>query len=151
MGQSWSALYFLIPSEKQANIQSEHVDARKSEQDKVISELKSMEQRVYCYLDMRLKILLLPYANWEFLWDKNPEILPTIRMRPQSPTKSCYHCEKGPLTHHYSCQIIDRIFDKETITCHCKAVDTSSESLSPLLLTDSDSNSDSSDYEISED
>ena len=37
------------------------------------------------------------------------------------------------------------------MTCHCKAVDTSSESLSPPLLTDSDSNSDSSDYEISED
>ena len=37
------------------------------------------------------------------------------------------------------------------MTCHCKAVDTSSESLSPPLLTDSDSDSESSDYEICED
>ena len=33
------------------------------------------------------------------------------------------------------------------MTCHCKAVDTSSESLSPSLLTISDRNSDSFDYE----
>ena len=44
MGQVWSALSFLVPGENQANIQSEHLDARKLEQDKVISELKSMEQ-----------------------------------------------------------------------------------------------------------
>ena len=43
MGQVWSALSFLVPGENQANIQSEHLDARKLEQDRVISELKSME------------------------------------------------------------------------------------------------------------
>ena len=37
------------------------------------------------------------------------------------------------------------------MTCHCKVVDTSSESLSPSLLTISDRNSDSFDYENYED
>lgn len=37
------------------------------------------------------------------------------------------------------------------MTCYCKVVDTSSESLSPSLLTISDRNSDSFDYENTED
>ena len=63
MGQLWAALSFLVPGGNQANIQSEHLDARKLEQDRVISELKSMDQCIYCYLDVRLEILLLPLCK----------------------------------------------------------------------------------------
>ena len=135
MGQLWSALSFLVLGGNWANIQSRQLDQRKLEQDRIISEIRSIENCMYCYLDKRIETLLLPWANREFQWDLNPEILSTFRERPQNQTKSC----------------------------HCEAVYTSSESLSNFsydlsttegltlpLLTDTE-NTDYSNYEISED
>ena len=50
--------------------------------------------------------------------------------------------KKESLTHQYSCEIINIIFQKEPMICPCKAVNTSSKSLSPSLLTNYDSDPD---------
>ena len=46
--------------------------------------------------------------------------------------------KKESLTHQYSCEIINIIFQKEPVICPCKAVKSSSKSLSPSLLTNCD-------------
>ena len=72
----------------------------------------------------------MPWAEKVYPWDLDCEFLSTIREEPQDKTKSFYYCSKGPMVHHYSSRIIDKIFDKETEACHCGNIYTSTESLS---------------------
>ena len=105
MGVIWSLFY---PREDLASKQ------RHREQQLVIQEIQSMEACVYCYLDKRLEILLLPYASKTYPWDESCDILPYFRGRADSQSKSCYHCTKGSLVDHFTCQIIDHIYNKNT-------------------------------------
>ena len=105
MGGIWS---FFYPKEDLASRQ------RHRQQQLIIQEIESIEACVYCYLDNRLQTLLLPYASKSYPWDQSCDILPYFRERSESQSKSCYHCLKGSLIDHFSCQIIDQIFKKNT-------------------------------------
>ena len=74
----------------------------------------------------------MPWVQKEYPWDLDCELLSTFREEPQDRTKSCYHCSKGPMVHHYSSRIIDKIFDKETEACHCGDIHTSTENVTSL-------------------
>ena len=121
MGVIWSLFY---PREDLASKQ------RHREQQLVIQEIQSMEACVYCYLDKRLEILLLPYASKTYPWDESCDILPYFRGRADSQSKSCYHCAKGSLVDHFTCQIIDQIFQKKTQKCQCEVFSKESSEIS---------------------
>ena len=101
MGGIWS---FFYPKEDLAS--------RQRQQQIIIQEIESIEACVYCYIDSRLKTLLLPYASKSYPWDQSCDILPYFREKSESQSRSCYHCLKGQLMDHFSCQIIDQIFQK---------------------------------------
>ena len=126
MGGIWS---FFYPREDLASRQ------RHRQQQLIIQEIESIEACVYCYLDNRLQTLLLPYASKSYPWDQSCDILPYFRERSESQPKNCYHCLKGSLIDHFSCQILDQIFQKKTWKCQCSEISLG------LLTEDSDDDS----------
>ena len=88
MGQLLSFLPFLVPGENQEDIQFRQLTQRKIEQDKIINQIRSIENCVYYYLDNRIEKLLMPWAQKEFPWDLNSEMLSTFREKPQDQTKN---------------------------------------------------------------
>ena len=123
---------------------------RHREQQLVIQEIQSMEACVYCYLDKRLEILLLPYASKTYPWDESCDILPYFRGRADSQFKNCYHCTKGSLVDHFTCKIIDQIYSKNTQKCQCGSFSKESSEIS-LGPFDEDSGDDGSMNENSDD
>ena len=99
MGGIWS---FFYPEKDLAS--------RQRQQQLIIQEIESIEACVYCYIDSRLKTLLLPYASKSYPWDQSCDILPYFREKSESQSRSCYHCLKGQHKDHFSSQIIDQIF-----------------------------------------
>ena len=85
---------------------------------------------MYCYLDNRLQTLLLPYAFKSYPWDQSCDILTYFREKSKSQPKSCYHCLKGSLVDHFSCQVIDQIFQKRTQKCQCEVFSKESSEIS---------------------
>ena len=144
MGVIWSLFY---PREDLASKQ------RHREQQLVIQEIQSMEACVYCYLDKRLEILLLPYASKTYPWDKSCDILPHFRGRADSQSKSCYHCTKGSLVDHFTCKIIDQIYSKNTQKCQCELIskESSEISLGPFDGESDDDEDENSDVDDGED
>ena len=132
MGGIWS---FFYPREDLASRQ------RHRQQQQIIQEIESIEACVYCYLDNRLQTLLLPYASKSYPWDQSCDILPYFRERSESQPKNCYHCLKGSLIDHFSCQIIDQIFQKKTQKCQCGGFSKESSEIS-LGPIDEDSDDD---------
>ena len=133
MGGIWS---FFYPKEDLASRQ------RHRHQQLIIQEIESIEACVYCYLDNRLQTLLLPYAFKSYPWDQSCDILPYFREKSKSQPKSCYHCLKGSLVDHFSCQVIDQIFQKRTQKCQCEVFSKESSEIS-----DDDEDEDSDDDE----
>ena len=144
MGVIWSLFY---PREDLASKQ------RHREQQLVIQEIQSMEACVYCYLDKRLEILLLPYASKTYPWDKSCDILPHFRGRADSQSKNCYHCTKGSLVDHFTCKIIDQIYSKNTQKCQCelRSKESSEISLGPFDGESDDDEDENSDVDDGED
>ena len=139
MGGIWS---FFYSREDLASRQ------RHRQQQLIIQEIESIEACVYCYLDNRLQTLLLPYASKSYPWDQSCDILPYFRERSESQSKSCYHCLKGSLIDHFSCQVIDQIFQKKTQKCQYKVFSTES---SEISLGPYDENSDDDCEDINDD
>ena len=123
---------------------------RHREQQLVIQEIQSMEACVYCYLDKRLEILLLPYASKTYPWDESCDILPYFRGRADSQFKNCYHCTKGSLVDHFTCKIIDQIYSKNTQKCQCGSFSKESSEIS-LGPFDEDSDDNENEDENSDD
>ena len=109
MGGIWS---FFNPKED--------TTSRQIQQQLVVKEIEAIETCVYCYIDKRLKTLLIPYATKSYPWDIQCEILPHFREKTDFPPRTCYHCLQGQLRDHFSCQIIDKIFQKNTQPCQCE-------------------------------
>ena len=126
---------------------------RHREQQLVIQEIQSMEACVYCYLDKRLEILLLPYASKTYPWDESCDILPYFRGRADSQFKNCYHCTKGSLVDHFTCKIIDQIYSKNTQKCQCGSFskESSEISLGPFDEDSNDEEDENSDGDDDED
>ena len=131
MGGIWS---FFYPKEDLAS--------RQRQQQLIIQEIESIEACVYCYIDSLLKTLLMPYASKSYPWDQSCDILPYFREKSESQSRSCYHCLKGQLKDHFSCQIIDQIFQKKTQKCQCEVLSEESSEISfgPFDDNDSDEN-----------
>ena len=119
MGGIWS---FFNP---QADIVS-----RQKQQQLVIKEIELIEACVYCYIDSRLETLLMPYVTKSYPWDIQCDILPHFREKSDSQSRKCYHCLKGQLRDHFSCQIIDKIFQKQTQKCQCEVLSSESSKIS---------------------
>ena len=102
-------------------------NSRQIQQQIVIKEIQLIENCVYCYIDQRLETLLLPYATKSYPWDIQTDILPHFRDNPDYQSRKCYHCRKGQLKDHFSCQVIDKIFQKQTQNCQCDPSSESSE------------------------
>ena len=98
----------------------EDIISRQKQQQLIIKEIEMIEACVYCYLDSRLETLLMPYATKSYPWDLQYDILPHFREKSDSQSDRCYHCLKGQLKDHFSCQIIDQIFQKRTQKCQCE-------------------------------
>ena len=99
MGGIWS---FFNPKED--------TTSRQIQQQLVVKEIEAIEACVYCYID----------ATKSYPWDIQCEILPHFREKTDSPPRICYHCLQGQLRDHFSCQIIDKIFQKNTKPCQCE-------------------------------
>ena len=136
MGGIWS---FFNPKED--------IASRQRQQQLVIQEIESIEACVYCYIDGRLKTLLMPYVSKSYPWDLSCDILPHFREKSDSQSRKCYHCLKGQLRDHFSCQIIDKIFQKKTQKCQCEVLSAESSEISFGPFDDDDSVS----YESSDD
>ena len=119
MGGIWS---FFNPKED--------TTSRQIQQQLVIKEIEAIEACVYCYIDDRLKTLLIPYATKSYPWDIQCDILPHFREKSDSQSRKCYHCLKGQLKDHFSCQIIDKIFQKKTQKCQCEVFSEESSEIS---------------------
>ena len=87
----------------------------------------------------------MPYANKSYPWDIECDILPYFRENSDYQPKKCYHCLKGQLKDHLSCQIIDKIFNKTTHKCQCEVPSTESSEISFGQLTDEDDDNDEND------
>ena len=133
MGGIWS---FFYPKEDLAS--------RQRQQQLVIQEIESIEACVYCYIDGRLKTLLMPYVSKSYPWDLSCDILPHFREKSDSQSRKCYHCLKGQLKDHFSCQIIDKIFQKNTQPCQCEILSEESSETSFGSSDDNDSFSEES-------
>ena len=72
----------------------------------------------------------MPYASKSYPWDQSCDILPYFREKSKSQSRSCYHCLKGQLKDHFSCQIIDQIFQKKTQKCQCEVLSEESSEIS---------------------
>ena len=127
---------------------SKHRDeivSRQRQQQSIIREIESIEACVYCYIDRRLETLLMPYAKKEYPWDIVCDILLHFRKNNNYQPKSCYHCLKGQLRDHLSCQILDKIFNKTTHKCQCEVPSTESSEISIGQLTDDEDDNDEDD------
>ena len=120
MGGIWS---FFNP---QADIVS-----RQKQQQLVIKEIELIEACMYCYIDGRLETLLMPYVSKSYPWDLPCDILPHFREKSDSQSRKCYHCLKGQLRDHFSCQIINKIFQKKKCQCEVLSEESSEISLGP--------------------
>ena len=130
MGGIWS---FFYPREDLASRQ------RHRQQQLIIQEIESIEACVYCYIDSRLKTLLMSYISKSYPWDQSCDILPYFREKSESQSRSCYHCLKMQLKDHFSCQIIDQIFQKKTQKCQCEVLSEESSEISFRPFDDNDS------------
>ena len=84
----------------------------------------------------------MPYVSKSYPWDQSCDILPHFREKSESQSRKCYHCLKGQLRDHFSCQIIDQIFQKKIQKCQCKVLSEESSEISfgPFDDDDSDEN-----------
>ena len=118
---------------------------RQKQQQLIIQEIESIEACCYCYIDRRLEALLLPYAHKSYPWDIECDILPYFRENSNYQPNKCYHCLKGQLKDHLTCQIIDKIFQKTTHKCQCEVPSTESSEISLYQLTEDDNDNDEND------
>ena len=88
------------------------------------------------------------YVSKSYPWDQSCDILPHFREKPESQSRNCYHCLKGQLRDHFSCQIIDQIFQKKIQKCQC---DILSEESSEISFGSFNENSDGDVNENSDD
>ena len=58
------------------------ISSRQKQQQIVIKEIEIIEACVYSYIDTRLKVLLIPYANKSYPWDIQGDILPHFKENP---------------------------------------------------------------------
>ena len=94
----------------QEDEQLKMLDERKAKQTKIIKAIREIENCIYCYVDKRLELLLIPWANKSYPWDMNSELLKTIREGQEHKNESpCAHSSKDP---KYSPRIINSLFDK---------------------------------------
>ena len=124
---------------------SKHRDeivSRQKQQQLIIREIESIEACCYCYIDRRLEALLLPYVNKAYPWDMECDILPHFRQNYNYQPKSCYHCLKGQLRDHLSCQILDRIFNKTTHKCQSEVPSSESSEMSIGQITEDETDHD---------
>ena len=122
----------------------EDIVSRQKQQQLVIKEIELIEACVYCYIDSQLETLLMPYVTKSYPWDIQCDILPHFREKSDSQSRKCYHCLKGQLRDHFSCQIIDKIFQKQTQKCQCEVLSAESSEISFGLFDDNDSVSEES-------
>ena len=125
------------------NPQEDVVSGQKQQQ-LIIKEIELIEACVYCYIDSQLETLLMPYATKSYPWDIQCDILPHFREKSDSKSRKCYHCLKGQLKDYFSCQIIDKIFQKKTQECQCEVLSAESSEISFGLFDDDDNVSDKS-------
>ena len=121
--------------------------SRQRQQQSTIREIEAIERCIYCYIDIRLKSLLVPYARKEYPWDIPPycNILPHLRNNINYQPKSCYHCSKGQLQDHVSCNVLDELYNKTTNRCQCVTPSEESE-ISFGQLTEDESDQNENDY-----
>ena len=136
MGGTWSG------SQRQCEL-----IARQRLQQSTIREIEAIERCIYCYIDIRLKSLLAPYAKKEYPWDIPPyyNILRHLRNNINYQPKSCYHCSKGQLQDHVSCDVLDKLYNKTTNRCQCVTPSEESE-ISFGQLTEDESDQNENDY-----
>ena len=136
MGGTWSG------SQRQCELIS-----RQRQQQSTIREIEAIERCIYCYIDIRLKSLLVPYAKKEYPWDIPPyyNILRHLRNNINYQPKSCYHCSKGQLQDHVSCNVLDELYNKTTNRCQCVTPSEESE-ISFGQLTEDESDQNENDY-----
>ena len=72
----------------------------------------------------------MPYVSKSYPWDQSCDILPHFREKSESQSRKCYHCLKGQLRDHFSCQIIDQIFQKKIQKCQCDILSEESSEIS---------------------
>ena len=123
----------------------DEIISRQKQQQLIIKEIEFIEACCYYYINCRLEELLLPYANKSYPWDIECDILPYFRENSDYQPKKCYHCMKGQLKDHLSCQIIDKILQKTTDKCQCEVPSTESSEISFGQLTDEDDDNDEDD------
>ena len=110
MGGSWSG----------SQCQSELITRQRLQQS-TIREIAAIERCICCYIDTRLGSLLEPYSKQKYPWDI-PSYCNTprhLRHNRNYQPKDCYHCSKGQLQDHVSCEVLDRLYNKTTDRCQC--------------------------------
>ena len=110
MGASWSG----------SQCQSELITRQRLQQS-TIREIAAIERCIYCYIDIRLGSLLEPYSKQKYPWDIPPYCNTPrhLRYNRNYQPKDCYHCPKGQLQDHVSCEVLDRLYNKTTNRCQC--------------------------------
>ena len=110
MGGSWSG------SQRQSELIT-----RQRLQQSTIREIAAIERCIYCYIDIRLGSLLEPYSKQKYPWDIPPYCNTPrhLRYNRNYQPKDCYHCPKGQLQDHVSCEVLDRLYNKTTNRCQC--------------------------------
>ena len=100
--------------------QSESITRQKLQQS-TIREIAAIERCIYCYIDTRLGSLLEPYSKQKYPWDYPPYCNTPrhLRYNRNYQPKDCYHCPKGQLRDHVSCEVLDRLYNKTTNRCQC--------------------------------
>ena len=137
MGGTWSG------SQRQCELIT-----RQRLQQSTIREIEAIERCIYCYISIRLKGLLAPYAKKEYPWDIPPyyNILPHLRNNINYQPKSCYHCPKGQLQDHVSCVILDKLYNKTTPRCQC-VIPSEESDMSLEQITEDESDQNETGYE----
>ena len=122
--------------------------SRQRRQQSIIREIEAIEACIYCYVDCRLQSLLLPYARKEYPWDILPhcDILPHFKNNINYQQKSCYHCPKGQLQDHVSCNVLDKLYNKTTHRCQC-VIPSEESDVSIGQLTEDESDQNETGYE----
>ena len=136
MGASWSG----------SQRQSESITRQKLQQS-TIRELAAIKQCIYCYIDTRLGSLLEPYSKQKYPWDYPPYCNTPrhLRYNRNYQPKDCYHCPKGQLRDHVSCEVLDRLYNKTTNRCQCVTPSAESE-ISLEQPTEDESDLNENDY-----
>ena len=108
--------------------QSESITRQKLQQS-TIREIAAIERCIYCYIDTRLGSLLEPYSKQKYPWDYPPYCNTPrhLRYNRNYQPKDCYHCPKGQLRDHVSCEVLDRLYNKTTNRCQCATPSAESE------------------------